>query len=89
MDNSKNKNWSVYIIQASDKSFYTGITTNIDRRFSEHLSGKGGAKYFNGRTPVKVIYSENNHDRSSASKREASIKSMTRSQKKQLIENSL
>ncbi|MBV1869576.1 MAG: GIY-YIG nuclease family protein [Gammaproteobacteria bacterium] len=79
------KNWFVYIIETSDKSYYTGITTNIERRFAEHLNGKRGAKYFNGRSPVKIVFSEANHDRSSASKREASIKSLSRVQKKQLI----
>ncbi|MBV1871699.1 MAG: GIY-YIG nuclease family protein [Gammaproteobacteria bacterium] len=81
----KNQNWFVYIIEASDNSYYTGITTDIERRFTEHLNGKRGAKYFNGRSPVKIIFSEANHDRSSASKREASIKSLSRAQKKQLI----
>lgn len=87
MSSLKN-NWSVYIIEASDGSFYTGITTDLQRRFSEHLSGKKGAKYFNGKTPIRILFNENNHDRSSASKQEARIKSMTRAQKKTLIETS-
>jgi putative endonuclease len=41
-------NWSVYIIQASDRSYYTGVTTDIERRFGQHLSGRRGAKYFQG-----------------------------------------
>jgi len=90
MSEIENKNnWCVYIIEASDGSFYTGITTDTERRFSEHLSGKKGAKYFNGRTPISILYSEKNHNRSSASKRESSIKSMTRSQKKVLIDATL
>ena len=87
MSSQKDKdNWCVYIIEASDGSFYTGITTNLERRFSEHQSGRNGAKYFNGRTPVRVLFHENNHSRSSASKQEARIKSMTRSQKITFIE---
>jgi len=86
MNSQKNKNnWSVYIIEACDGSFYTGITTDTERRFSEHLDGKKGAKYFNGKTPIRILFNETNHDRSSASKQEARIKSMTRAQKKTLI----
>jgi len=76
--------WCVYIISCSDDTLYTGITTNIDRRFRQHLEGSG-AKYFRGRQPEKVVYLENNHTRSSASKREKQIKTMTRSKKDELL----
>lgn len=79
--------WYVYIIQATDGSLYTGITTDIQRRFNEHLSGKQGAKYFQGRTPKKVVYVEYGHDRSSASRREAGIKKLRREQKLLLIDS--
>ena len=77
--------WSVYIIEASDDSLYTGITTDIERRFDEHLNGKKGARYFNGRKPVRVVYREAGHNRSSASQREAEIKSLSRREKEILI----
>ncbi len=77
-------NWHVYIIQADDHSYYTGISTDIERRFQQHLDRKG-AKYFYGRMPVKVVYSESQHTRSSASKREAEIKMLTREEKETLI----
>ena len=77
--------WSVYIIEASDASLYTGITIDVDRRFKEHANGNKGAKFFNGRKPVKVVYIENGHSRSSASKREAEIKKLSRVDKKSLI----
>jgi putative endonuclease len=80
--------WKVYIILASDGSLYTGITTNVERRFQEHLEGVKGAKFFSGRRPVKVVYLESAHDRSSASKREAAIKALDRSQKLQLVKES-
>lgn len=79
--------WHVYIIQASDGSLYTGITTDVQRRFNEHLSGNQGAKYFQGRKPEKIVYVEDGHDRSSASKREAEIKKLRREQKLQLIDS--
>jgi putative endonuclease len=79
------KNWYVYIIVSSDESLYTGITTDLERRFQQHLSCKGGARYFHGRRPKKIVYLEHGHDRSSASKREAEIKSLNRSQKISMI----
>jgi len=78
-------NWSVYIIEASDDSYYTGITTDIERRFREHTSGPRGARYFNGRSPLRVVYREHGHTRSSAGKREFEIKKLSRYQKKNLI----
>ena len=76
--------WSVYIIESSDNSYYTGITTDIDRRFKQHTDG-GGAKYFNGRSPIRIVYVESGHNRSSASRREAEIKRLTKIEKEQLI----
>ena len=81
-------NWSVYIIEADDLSYYTGITTEIKRRFQQHLDGNG-AKYFNARSPIKVVYIEDEHTRSSASKREAEIKKLSRRQKEMLIDSTI
>jgi putative endonuclease len=78
-------NWSLYIIEASDRSLYTGITTDVERRFGEHLEGPRGARYFNGRKPLKILYREDGHDRVSASRREAEIKKLSRRAKQQLI----
>ena len=80
-----NATWSLYIIEASDSSFYTGITTDVERRFGEHLQCRKGAKYFNGRKPISVVYREDGHSRSSASRREAEIKKLSRSEKETLI----
>lgn len=73
-------NWQLYIILCSDDSLYTGITTDMGRRFRQHAAGEG-AKYFRGRRPVKVIYLEEGHSRSSASKREALVKRLSRAEK--------
>jgi putative endonuclease len=73
-------NWHVYIILCSDDSLYTGITTDIDRRFRQHASGRG-ARYFRGRQPRELVFLESGHTRSSAGKREAEIKGMTRAGK--------
>jgi putative endonuclease len=77
-------NWHVYIILCSDETLYTGITTDVERRMREHASGRG-AKYFRGREPKELLYLESGHDRSTASKRELSIKGMKRAEKHQLI----
>jgi len=77
--------WFVYLIRSTDNSLYTGITTDVERRFGEHLSGRAGAKYFRGRSPAAVVFVEGGHDRSSASIREAQIKKLSRRQKLDLI----
>jgi len=81
------KAWHVYMVQCSDNSIYTGITTDIVRRVFEHNGKKKGAKYTRTRQPVKLVYSENHGDRSSASKRESVIKKLIRKEKLLLIEN--
>ena len=77
--------WTVYIIRCDDNSLYTGVTTDLERRFQEHLGRPRGAKYFNGRKPMEVVYSENGHTRSSACQREAAIKKLSREDKLCLI----
>ena len=77
--------WIVYIIRCDDDTLYTGVTTNLERRFREHRDLSCGAKYFNGRKPLEVVFSDNGHDRSSASQREAAIKKLSRDRKLDLI----
>lgn len=86
-ENLPDSHWFVYIILASDNSFYTGITTDIKRRWQQHNGAAGGARFFRGRKPIQLIYLEAGHDRSSASKREATIKKLKRRQKKELLES--
>jgi putative endonuclease len=76
--------WQVYITLCSDNSFYTGITTNFERRFRQHALGRG-TKYFRRRQPLRIVYREVGHDRSSATKREAKIKAMNRADKELLV----
>jgi putative endonuclease len=77
--------WSVYIILCSDGSLYTGISTDVERRFRQHRSGKG-AKFFRGRRPLHIAYRENNYSRADACRREMAIKKLQRSEKWALIE---
>jgi len=74
-----------YIVLCADNTLYTGIATNLERRIEEHNSSDKGAKYTKARRPVTLVYSEEHIDRSSASKREYSIKKMSRKQKQILI----
>ena len=74
----------VYLIECEDKSIYTGITTDVARRFNEHKNGKGG-HYTSSRQVVKILYTEKFKTRSEAQKREAEIKSWNRLQKLNLV----
>ena len=77
--------WYVYMIEASNGSLYTGVATNVERRFDEHAAGRG-AKYFNAsRRPVRVVYTEAAADRSTAQIREAAIKGLSRHEKLFLV----
>ena len=70
----------IYLLECNDKTIYTGITTDVDRRFNEHLSGER-ANYTRAHGAKKIIYTEEHKNRSEASKREVEIKKMTREEK--------
>jgi putative endonuclease len=76
--------WIVYILECSDKSLYTGITNDLERRLADHRSGRG-AKYTQTRRPLLLRYSESQESKGAALKREAAIKTLTRSEKLALI----
>jgi putative endonuclease len=75
-----------YILQCSDGTFYTGWTTDPERRVAQHNKGIG-AKYTSIRRPVKLVYLEPHPNRTEAMKRELEIKKMKREQKSRLIES--
>jgi len=77
--------WFVYIIEAENGHLYTGITTDIERRFRQHQDNKGGARFFHTSRANKLVYQESQPNRSAASKREAAIKKLTRQAKLALI----
>jgi len=74
----------VYLLECNDGSIYTGITTDVKRRFQEHRDGKGG-HYTRARGAVKILYTERYTTRSRALIREAQIKKMRRDKKLMLI----
>jgi putative endonuclease len=79
------KPWYVYMIRCSDASLYTGVTTNIDRRFKEHQESKKGSKYARAKIPLRVVYIEICASRSEAQIREAQLKKFTKEQKEALV----
>ena len=76
--------WFLYILRCKDDTLYTGITTDVEKRFQQHCLGKG-AKYTRGRGPLTLVYQETCADHSEALKREAYIKGLTRAQKEALL----
>jgi putative endonuclease len=73
-----------YMLECADGTFYTGWTTDPERRVKVHNAGRG-ARYTRMRLPVKLVYIEPQPDRAAAMKREKAIKSMSRKQKQKLI----
>lgn len=77
--------WNVYIVECRDGTLYTGITNDLERRMAEHNRG-AGCRYTSGRRPVKLCYCESFCDRSSAMRREAAIKGLSKREKLILID---
>ncbi|WP_336336350.1 GIY-YIG nuclease family protein [Haloarcula brevis] len=79
--------YHVYVLRCSDNTFYTGYTTDVERRVREHDAGDG-AKYTRGRTPVDLVHVESFDSQSAAMSREYEIKQYTRAAKERLVESS-
>ncbi|HUT86286.1 MAG TPA: GIY-YIG nuclease family protein [Elusimicrobiales bacterium] len=78
--------WYVYILECKHKTLYTGITNDLKRRFKQHVDGCGG-RYTRAFGAKKILWKEKHKNRSSASKREAQIKSLERKKKLSLIKS--
>ena len=78
---SKNDIWYVYIVECSDKTLYTGITTDLNRRVKEHNESKRGAKYTKSRRPVTLIKHFVCNSKSEALKLEYKIKQLPKEEK--------
>ena len=76
--------WSLYILRCRDESFYTGVTTDIDRRFREHEAGRA-SRFTRTRRPVVLVHQETCGTRSQALSRECAVKSMGRKGKEALV----
>ena len=77
--------WYVYIVRCRDGSLYTGITTDVGRRVTEHNHEAAGARYTRPRRPVCLVYQEQAPSRSAALKREMQIKRLRATAKRGLI----
>ncbi len=79
--------WHLYLIRCRDGSLYTGIATDVARRFAEH-QGKGdtGAKYLRGRGPLTLVFQKKLGSRSLALKVENKVKKLPKAGKEKLIE---
>ncbi|NBK97136.1 MAG: GIY-YIG nuclease family protein [Erysipelotrichia bacterium] len=76
----------VYMLECTDHTYYTGWTTDLNKRINAHNQGSG-AKYTKARRPVQLVYYECFDDKSSALKREYAIKQLKRKEKEALIKN--
>ena len=78
--------WYLYLVRCANGHLYTGVTTDVARRFSEHQSGGiKSAKYLRGKGPLTLMYQEQVGTRSDALKREIAVKKLSRAQKLALI----
>ncbi len=82
--------WSVYLIKTAQRKIYTGISTDVKRRFQEHQDGgKLAAKYLRGKGPLSLEFFTKVGDRAEASRLEHRIKKLTRSEKEKIISGKL
>jgi putative endonuclease len=76
--------WSLYILRCREGSFYTGVTTDIARRLSEHQDGRA-SRFTRTRRPVVLVYQETCGTRSQALVRECAVKALSRQRKEGLV----
>lgn len=80
--------WHVYMIRCGNGSLYTGITTDVERRFSEHqAAGPRAARYLKGRGPLSLVLTAEMGDRAAALRVERRIKGFSRVRKERLIQD--
>lgn len=78
--------WHLYLVRCRDGSLYTGITTDVTRRFAEHRgSGDAGAKYLRGRGPLVLVFQKKLGSRSLALGVESRVKKLSKARKEELI----
>ena len=82
--------WFLYMVECADGRVYTGITTDVERRFIEHSEGGiKGAKALRGKGPLKLVFQQQMLNRSDASIAESAIKKLSKQQKLLLIAKGL
>lgn len=86
MQDDQETRWNVYLILTESNTLYCGIAVDPNVRFEQHMSGRG-AKYLRAHKPVKLVWRESGHSRSSALKRERQVKRLSRHEKERLIQS--
>lgn len=76
--------WRLYVLECADGSWYTGVTNDLPRRLARHAAGTA-SRYTRGRRPVKIVHQERCRDRSSALRKERSVKALSKAQKLQYV----
>ncbi len=83
-------NWFLYLIRCRNGRLYTGITTDVERRFEEHEGGdKKGSKYLRGKAPLELVLKKKVGDRSMALKIEAKVKKLPKTKKELLVDGKI
>lgn len=85
MSRADAREYSLYLVRAARGELYTGITTDVARRFREHERGSRGARRLRGQGPLELVYSEAIGDRSLASRIEYRVKRLSRADKETLV----
>ncbi len=82
--------WHLYMIRVRGGSLYTGIATDVDRRFAEHAEGgKKGSKYLRARRPLTLVFQQKIGTRSQALKTECAVKNLSKPVKEKLAKGNL
>jgi len=80
--------WFLYLIRCAGGQLYTGISTDVERRLTEHTSGKG-SKFLRGKAPLELVFRQAACSHSDALKAEAAIKRLSRTAKENIIRSGI
>ena len=81
--------WYTYMVRCSDRTLYTGIAKDPEKRLNEHNTSKNGARYTRSRRPVQLVFLEKFTSRSAAARREYQLKHMSRAAKLKIMQDNL
>ncbi|MDQ6988508.1 MAG: GIY-YIG nuclease family protein [Mariprofundaceae bacterium] len=76
--------WSLYLVRCHNNSLYTGISTDVTRRFAQHQAGKG-AKYLRGKSPLTLVYQQEIGSHSAALQAEIVMKKQSKNKKEAIV----
>ena len=89
-EETKMNNWFLYVIRCKNGRLYTGITTDVERRFAEHTSNdKKGAKCLRGKAPLTLVMKKKIGSRSMALQIEARVKKLSKIKKEMFVDGKI